>query len=69
MVRVVLVFCLASLLSACAPVAPWQRAHLAEPTMALNSSPLVSSMREHHYGSREGAVNSHSTGGGGCGCY
>ncbi|MFZ2725170.1 MAG: DUF4266 domain-containing protein [Methylococcaceae bacterium] len=55
--------------TACTPVAPWQRAHLAEPTMALDPNPLQNSLRNHHYGSREAAIGSHSSSGGGCGCY
>lgn len=60
---------LSGLSSACTPVAPWQRGHLAEPLMALEPHPLQNSLRSHHYGSREAAMGSHSASGGGCGCY
>lgn len=56
-------------LSACAPVAPWERGHLARPHMALEPYPAQSAFREHIYGSREAAVGGHSASGGGCGCY
>ena len=67
--RLFLMLILFATLSACSPVAPWQRAHLAKPIMALDANPLQTSLRQHHYGSREGAISSHSASGGGCGCY
>lgn len=56
-------------LSACAPVAPWQRGTLAKPSMAVVPTPLQDTLSHHTYGSREAASSSSSASGGGCGCY
>lgn len=56
-------------LSGCAPVAPWERGHLAKPQMALDPHPAQSGFREHIYGAREAASGGSSASGGGCGCY
>jgi hypothetical protein len=56
-------------LSGCAPVAPWERGHLAKPHMALDPYPAQSTLREHIYGSREAASGGTAASGGGCGCY
>lgn len=57
-------------LSACSPVAPWERGNLAKPHMAPDPSPLQSTLRAHNYGAREAASGGVSgSGGGGCGCY
>ncbi len=56
-------------MTACANVAPWERGNLAKPHMALNPSPLQSSLRSHQYGSREASSGGGAAGGGGCGCY
>ncbi len=62
-----LFYCL--LLAACSEVKPWQRGNLAKPIMAADPSPLLSSMRQHNYASREAAgAASSGAGGGGCGC-
>jgi hypothetical protein len=65
----VLALLLGTSVSACAPVAPWQRGNLAKPQMALDTNPLLNSMREHIYGAREAAAGGSAGGGGGCGCY
>jgi Domain of unknown function (DUF4266) len=57
------------LLSACAPVQPWERGNLAKPQMALDPYPLQSALRAHNYGSREAAAGGNAAQGGGCGCY
>jgi hypothetical protein len=57
------------LLAGCAPVAPWERGHLAKPHMALEPVPAQRALREHTYGAREAATGGSSAGGGGCGCY
>lgn len=60
------------LASACLPgcaVAPWERGTLAKPHMALDSSPVQSSLRSHQYGSREASSGGGGAVGGGCGCY
>ena len=56
-------------LTACSSVAAWERGNLAKPQMALDPSPMQSSMRDHIYGSREAAGAIAAGGGGGCGCY
>ncbi|MDP3332745.1 MAG: DUF4266 domain-containing protein [Methylococcaceae bacterium] len=64
-----LIFVLVSILTACAPVQPWQRGNLAKPQMASDPYPLQSALRAHNYGSREAAAGSNAAQGGGCGCY
>lgn len=54
--------------SACSPVAPWQRGKLAKPQMALDPYPLQGAFQAHIYNSREAALGGSSAGGGGCGC-
>jgi hypothetical protein len=56
-------------LSGCAEVAPWERGNLAKPHMALNPSPMQTTLRSHQYGSREASSGGGAAGGGGCGCY
>lgn len=56
------------LLTACAPVQPWERGNLAKPQMALDPNPFQTSVRQHNYGSREAASAANTTQGGGCGC-
>jgi len=57
-------------LTACANygVEPWQRDVLAKPQMALDSSPLTSSLDDHIYFSKEASSGGRGFGGGGCGC-
>jgi len=66
-------FNLLLVLSACAPVAPWERGTLAKPQMALEPNPAQRSLRVHAYRSRESAAGwGEATGpgaGAGCGCY
>ena len=57
------------MLTACAPVQPWERGNLAKPQMALDPYPLQSTLRAHNYGSREAATGGNAAQGGGCGCY
>ena len=52
---------------ACAPVAPYQRGHLARPDMAVEPSPSAQVL-EKTFASKEAASGSGSVGGGGCGC-
>ncbi len=57
-------------MTACSTVQPWERGILAKPQMALDPTPLQSSIRMHNYSSREAAASINSSGGGGgCGCY
>jgi hypothetical protein len=58
----------AAALSACAPVAPYQRGYLARPEMALEDSPGLARALEKTYSAKEAASGGASVGGGGCGC-
>ncbi len=51
----------------CAPVAPYQRGHLARPDMALEP-PVTAQVLDKTFASKEAASGSGSVGGGGCGC-
>lgn len=51
----------------CAPVAPYQRGHLARPDMALEPA-FDASALEKTFASKEAASGAGSVGGGGCGC-
>jgi hypothetical protein len=53
---------------ACAPVAPYQRAYLARPDMAVDPGPLAARALDKAYAAKEAASGSGSVGGGGCGC-
>lgn len=56
------------LAAACAPVAPYQRGHLARPDMALEASAGTAKALEKTYASKEAATGFATVGGGGCGC-
>jgi hypothetical protein len=56
------------LLSACTPVAAWERGTLAKPEMALDADPLDSALDNHVYFSKEASSGANSASGGGCGC-
>ncbi len=60
---------LASLMSACTSVEPWQRGTLAKEQMAPNPLPLQRKLRTHLQSSREAASGGDVAAGGGCGCY
>ncbi len=49
-------------------VQPWERDLLAKPGMQLNPHPVVSSIEDHTYFSKEAATGGRAFGGGGCGC-
>ncbi len=53
---------------ACAMVRPWERDLLSEKKMSLNPQPMVHSIDEHIYFSKEGSTGGDDMGGGGCGC-
>jgi len=56
-------------LTACSSVQPWERGNLAKHQMASDPSPLLSTLRQHNYASREAAgAASSGASGGGCGC-
>ncbi|MFQ5735402.1 MAG: DUF4266 domain-containing protein [Thermodesulfobacteriota bacterium] len=54
--------------SGCARVRPWEREHLADPIMRLDSHKEEKAVREHFLATREGSVGSFGVSGGGCGC-
>lgn len=49
-------------------VKPWERDLLAKPSMQLDTAPVVSSIDDHIYFSKEAATGGRAFGGGGCGC-
>ena len=56
------------LVAGCATVQPWDRDLLAEKRMSFNPSPMLQSIDEHIYFSKEASMGGTGTGGGGCGC-
>lgn len=52
----------------CAPVAPYQRAHLARDDMALEGNLGTMKALEKTFSAKEAANGGASVGGGGCGC-
>jgi len=56
------------LLTACAPVQPWQKGDLAKPDMLFEGDPLAARYAQHIYFSKEAASGGYGVGGGGCGC-
>jgi hypothetical protein len=71
-VRVVLLITSVTWLSGCTNIEPWvkpyERDHLADPIMALNSDPISTAYIQHVYEAREGARGGEGAVGGGCGC-
>lgn len=64
-----LTLCVAPLiLSACTPVAAWERGYLARNEMAIDSDPMEKSLNNHIYFSKEASNGGNSASGGGCGC-
>ena len=59
---------LASALTGCATVKPWQRKALADYTMRGDRDPMGDGLAEHVFFSREMAAGGKGVGGGGCGC-
>lgn len=60
---------LALLLAAgCATVQPWDRDLLAQKAMSFNPVPMMQSIDDHIYFSKEGSMGGIGVGGGGCGC-
>lgn len=59
---------LALALGACATTKPWEREHLADPTMAPDADGDREALRLHMLATREGAIGGFGHGGGGCGC-
>lgn len=65
--RLILGFALL-LVAACSTVQPWDRDLLAEKKMSFNPSPMLQSIDEHIYFSKEASMGGIGVGGGGCGC-
>ena len=63
---------LLAVVAGCAEPQPWvkpyEREHFADPVMAADRNPVVTTYLEHVYESREGARGATGTIGGGCGC-
>ena len=59
---------LAGSISACTPVAAWERGTLARPEMALDADPLETTLNNHIYFSKEASSGGNTASGGGCGC-
>jgi hypothetical protein len=58
-----------ALLNGCGHVAPYEREHLAKPTMDTSERERMrNKFLAHLYDSREGAMGSSDHAGGGCGC-
>jgi len=72
LIRVVLLITSVAWLSGCANIEPWvkpyERDHLADPIMALDSDPVSTAYMQHVYEAREGARGGEGAAGGGCGC-
>lgn len=70
--RAVLLGAVLAAASACAPIEPWvkpyEREHLADPIMAIDSDPVSSSYMDHVHEVREAAKGAMGGAGGGCGC-
>ena len=54
--------------SGCTAVQPWERAALADAKMNPARDPLMTTMLEHNYTSREASSGGRGVGGSGCGC-
>ncbi|ULQ46399.1 DUF4266 domain-containing protein [Flagellatimonas centrodinii] len=63
-----LLMSIALMVTACAPVQPWQRGTLARPDMQLVSDPTQAAFEDHTYFSKEASSGGRGFGGGGCGC-
>jgi hypothetical protein len=59
---------LAALASGCATVHPWDRDLLAQKGMRFIPNPMLHSIDEHIYFSKEASMGGQDVGGGGCGC-
>lgn len=68
--RIACLAALAALAGGCAAtsVKPWDRDLLAQKKMQLVTHPMVNSIDEHIYFSKEGSTGGQDVGGGGCGC-
>ena len=64
----VLALTVATALSACASVQPWERGTLARPEMQLDANALQTGLYEQVYDSKEASSGGGGTAGAGCGC-
>jgi len=60
--------CLSSCADQLVRVKPYERGNLAKPVMSDSLDPLLKTMTEHAYFSREASSGGGGVGGGGCGC-
>ncbi len=56
------------MITACTPVAAWERGYLAKTEMAINTDPMQTTLNNHIYFSKEASNGGNSATGGGCGC-
>ena len=72
MCKALLLIALVAGMSGCGGIEPWvkpyERDHLADPIMFLDSDPVSSAYMQHVYEAREGARGGEGSAGGGCGC-
>jgi Domain of unknown function (DUF4266) len=64
----IIAFIAATAAGGCARVKPYQREHLARPSMVSDRQPGEARFEQHMRGSREGADGGTGEAGGGCGC-
>ena len=55
-------------IAGCQTVKPWDRDLLAQQAMSFNAAPMLQSIDEHIYFSKEASMGGTGAGGGGCGC-
>lgn len=68
MARVCLLILGFCFLTGCAPVAPWERGHLARQDMAADPNRALTATRRQVFDSREGSRGGAGSTAGGCGC-
>lgn len=56
------------LVAGCATVHPWDRDLLAQKRMSFNPTPMLRSIDDHIYFSKEASMGGVDVSGGGCGC-
>jgi len=70
--KILTLLCFVMTLSSCSQhlvrVLPYQRGNLANPLMDPAADPLLLTMTQHAYFSREASFGGGGVGGGGCGC-
>jgi hypothetical protein len=66
--RGLLVLAVATAVSGCVTVKPWERDILAKPVMQLDAHPTEVRLRESLLSYREGSTGALGSKGGGCGC-